>query len=380
MRALRGSRAASVLARVALVLAVLATVPRAVAGAGADALFRGDEEAQDALAREVAGAVLARRDPVFYHSGSARFDGQSAIAIHQMTLLGLGQIAMAHPDRREAYLPAMRVSARALATPSLLRYADTVWGHHGITTMLPGEGHAYLGYVNLGLGALRVHEPDTPLAALHDRITERLAEALFASPNGLIETYPGESWPPDVAAVAGSIGLHAAATGRDRRTEMARWEARFAACAIDGASGMLVQRVKTGTCTPVDAPRGSGTAVAAYFTGFASRSLSEKLHRGVVRARGSVLGFGGIDEYPPGHRGSGDVNAGPIVFGMSVGASGFGLGSARMNGDRETFSLLYRSTWLLGAPRSRWGGGRSFAVGGALGNALLLAMLTARAP
>ncbi len=373
----------SPLRRVALAAACTlvgrATAPRWICGRAADPWFDGEVATQDALAHHVANAILAERGRVFFHTGSARFDGQSAIAIYQMAILGLGQIVLEHPEKREAYLPAMRSAAERMVAPETLSYAGQVWGHHGAQRMSPGEGHAYLGYVNLALGMLRAVDPSTPHAALHDRLSAAFAERLAASPTGLVETYPGETWPPDVAAVAGSVGLHAKVTGTDRRALLDAWADRFARCALDG-SGYLVQRVKSGSCAPLDAPRGSGTAVAAYFTSFAVPSLSAKLHRAIVsEGRRSLFGFGGVREYARGHSGIGDVNAGPILFGVSVGATGFAIGSARANRDRELYRELYRTAHLFGVPVAS-SDGESFAVGGTLGNALLLAMLTARAP
>jgi hypothetical protein len=365
-------------ALLAAVVAALLTVPRVVAGRSANAWFDGDLATQDALARHVARATLSQREPVLYATGEDRFDGQTAVAFYQMTLLGLGQILLDHPERRDDYLPAMRLAAARLASPELLRYARHVFRRRGGGEIEPGEGRAYLGYVNLGLGMLRLVEPQNDLAALHDRLTAQLARELDASPTGLIETYPGETWPPDVSAVAGSIGLHGHATGVDHAALLQRWTARFEACAMDRA-GMLVQRVASGTCKAVDAPRGSGTALAAYFAAFATPALSRRLYDGLSRGRRSIAGFGGIREYEAGFDGAGDLDAGPIVFGLSVGASGFGLGAARIHGDRPAFVELYRSVHLLGVPVSV-DDGTTFATGGRLGNALLLAMLTARAP
>jgi len=97
-----------------------------------------------------------------------------------------------------------------------------------------------------------------------------------------------------------------------------------------------------------------------------------------LRSEGRVcaLGFCGIREYAPGFHGKGDGNAGPMVMGVSVGATGFTLGAARAHGDGDLYRELYRSTHLAGVPVSRDGGAK-FAAGGTLGNALLLAMLTA---
>src|SRR6185436_13300980 len=88
--------AARALKRFALALLCVvvsaAIVPRKLCGRNAEPLFDGELGVQDRLARRVARAVLAEKALHFYQTGSARFDGQSAIAIYQMALLGLGQI------------------------------------------------------------------------------------------------------------------------------------------------------------------------------------------------------------------------------------------------------------------------------------------------
>jgi hypothetical protein len=366
------------MAGAALALCVL-VVPRQLCGQSADRMFDGELAAQQAAARAAvramapnrAGRPMAARPP-----SPARSEGQAAVALYQMTILGLGQMVREHPEVRDAYLPAMRAAAARLADPRTLGYAARRWGKNGIEQMRPGDGHAYLGYINLGLGMLRAVDPETPYAALHDRLTAALAERIARSPTGLIETYPGETWPPDVAAVAGSIGLHAAVTGTDRRELLTSWAARFGHCAVD-ASGYLVQRVRSGTCTPVDAPRGSGTALASYFISFADAALSQRLYDAVrTKGRIDVLGFSGVREYVDGRRGAGDGNSGPILFGASVGATGWALGAARANGDREFFRELYRSAT---AGRAMLGSRRiaKIARSSELADAMLLAMLTA---
>jgi hypothetical protein len=355
------------------------SLPRWICARPADALFDGEQASQFALADGVARSIVEHRGNLFYESRSLRFDGQSAIAINQMAILGLGQVVLEHPEKKAEYLPAIRLAADRLADPATLRYAAKVYGHHGIERMGPGEGHAYLGYVNLALGMARQIDPGTPHASLNDRLSIAFAERLAASSTGMIETYPGETWPPDVAAVAGSVGLNARVTGSDRSALLASWADKYATCAID-SSGYLMQRVKTGSCVPLDAPRGSGTAVASYFTSFAWPELSHRLYAALAsQGRRTLFGFAGIREYAPGHTSQGDVNAGPILFGVSVGATGFALGAARANGDRELYRELYRTAHLFGVPVDV-AGARRFATGGTLGNALLLAMLTARRP
>jgi hypothetical protein len=66
-----------------------------------------------------------------------------------------------------------------------------------------------------------------------------------------------------------------------------------------------------------------------------------------------------------------------VVLGVGVSATGFTLGGARIHGDRALYTQLYRTADLFGAPH-RSGNGRRFVSGGPLGDAILLAMLTAR--
>jgi hypothetical protein len=128
-----------------------------------------------------------------------------------------------------------------------------------------------------------------------------------------------------------------------------------------------------------DAPRGSGTAIASYFLSFADPALSRTLHQGLVRhGHASFAGFGGIREHAPGFEGGGDIDSGPVLLGIGVSATGFALASARVHGDRAMYVELLRTAWLFGVPASREHGGERFVAGGPLGNALLLAMLTAR--
>ncbi|MBI2390441.1 MAG: hypothetical protein HYV09_12700 [Deltaproteobacteria bacterium] len=99
------------------------------------------------------------------------------------------------------------------------------------------------------------------------------------------------------------------------------------------------------------------------------------LSDGLLAHESTFLGFSAIREYAEGHRGAGDVDSGPVVLGVSVAATGFALAPARAHGRRAEFERIFRTTALFGVPIDR-GGRRRFLTGGAIGNALLLALLT----
>jgi hypothetical protein len=336
-------------------------------GCGARSHFEGDTTTIAPLARGVADHAIDSASAGL-GTGDARFDGEWALVTCQMTLLGLGQVVLESPELRAEMLPGMTACSDRLVDPALRQFGTDAWGEDGLQAP-DSHGHAYLGYLALGLSMHRLVDPSMPHADTHDRLIAALSRRLDAANNGLIQTYPGETYPPDVAAVAGAIGLHGRATGTDHSAVLARWSTRFREH-VDPHTGLLRQ-------SHSGPGRGSGTAIAAYFTAFADPELSEDLYAALVSCcAGGPLGLGAVLEYPPGVPGRGDVDSGPLILGYSIAATGFAIGGARAHGDLPTYRRLFRTSRVFGLP-VQVGGRRHYVTGGGIGNAIMLAMLTA---
>lgn len=353
----------------------LAVVPRTIAGRGASKYLARDVDTEDALAREV--AAYAAVDGPGFSLGSTRFEGEWALVTYQMTILGLGQMVLAHPELRDRYVPVMERAATKMMMPVQRDFATEAWGTDGLAALGSMRGDAWLGWPALALSMLRLVHPETPHAAVHDRIVEALARRLAAAPHGLIETYPGHSFPTDVAACAAAVALYDRATRADHSVMLRAWTQTYESAWVDSKSGYLWQQGDWQTGDHRDAPRGSGTAVGAYFLSFVDEALTAKLTDALARHERTVLGFGAIREYPGGVTGKGDIDSGPVILGVSIAATGFTLGAARATGRDALFVDLFRTVDLFGAPASH-GGGVRFATGGPFGNAIMLAQLTAR--
>lgn len=355
------------------------TLPRHVIGRDAHAFLDEDLETERALADSVAEYVSRAPTEEAFHTGSARFDGEWAFGAALMSIVGLAQVVEAHPELRARYVPAMEQAAENLMREETFAFGHAAWGEGPLEGVAHGQGHAYMGYAALALGVLRQVHPETRFAAVHDTLIEGLAHNLEASPNGVLETYPGEAYPCDISSVIAAIGLHARLTHRDRSGLIAREAALFRNRWVDPASGYLVQSIDPQSGAPRDAPRGSGTALGAFFWSFADASLSHELDNALLtQGRTEFAGFGGIREYGQGHVGLGDIDSGPVLFGVSVSATGFALSAARRAHDDEAFTSLFRTAALFGVSLPH-GEGARFLSGGPLGNAIMLAMLTARA-
>ena len=361
--------------RFAGLVLVLAVGPIGVATCGAhgtvvaDAWYDRDPSVVLPLADAVALAVADGSDPAHFATGSDRFDGEWALVTCQMAMLGLARVRDAHPEVGDRYAPAARGCTRFLLSPTARAFGTDAWGEDGLAVLDADRGHAYLGWTLLALGAaLRL--ADDPAA---DETRRSLADALHrrmeALPVHRFETYPGETYPPDLAVVAAGV----AGSGHDVRGFLDRWRQ----AAVEPGTGLLAQALSPSSGGPSDAVRGSGTALAAMVLADADPDLARTLAEAVrTELRGSVLGFGGVREVPRGAPFRMDIDSGPVIFGLGVSASGFGFASARLVEDRGFYRSLYRSAHLVGV-ETAWGGERWFATGGTLGNAILLATLTA---
>lgn len=360
-----------------LALATLRLVAPQLCGRDAASWFRGDAELQGRLADYLVG-FEERDDTRRRERPKNRFAGEWALVTHQMTALGLSQLVLAHPELKSRYLPTIAKAAEKTFLREMRTFGTRAWrGEDVMSSLSSSHGHAYMSYPALAVGAARL--VGAPLSARllrdHDRLIAAYARRLSRARYGLIETYPGEAYPTDVAAVAGAIALHGRVTGRDYAKLLKRWSVALRRHQIHAKSGFVHQRMSARGGTPRDAPRGSGTALAAYFAGFADGETRRLLARAVMTHESSFFGFGAIREYAEGFDGSGDVDSGPVIAGVSVAATGFALSLARTPAYRGAFARLMRTTTLFGVPTSR-GRASFFASGGPIGNALLLAMLT----
>jgi hypothetical protein len=345
----------------------------------AGAWMRGDARLQEALAAGVERTVDQRVGLGDFTTGSSQFNGEWLFGTYLMAGFGFGQMAVAHPGRREHFVGCMERCIARLVDPEVRAFDRAMWSEDPLESLDGDAGHgAYLGYLNLLLSFHRLLDGESGYGELNDQITTALGGRVQTSSISLVESYPDEVYPVDNCAVISSIALYDKATGRDHGAVVQKALGALRTRYRDPVTGLLFQAVHPNTGEALDEPRGSGTCLGLYFLSFADPALSRDLYGAVRRELARpFLGFGGIREYPRSIRGGGgDIDSGPIVFGFSLSATGFAIAGARIHGDAQEFSALYSSAYLCGAPYDA-DGRRTFVTGGPLGNAILFAMLTA---
>jgi len=356
------------------------TLPHRWCAREARGWFTGEPTLQQRLARGVEHWLDTDLSRASFTTGSAQFNGEWLFGTYLMAGLGYGQTALEHPAWRARNVVLMERCIEHILTPQVRGFDRESWKDDPIDTLDGDSDHAaYLGYLNLLLGLHRALEPDSKYVALNDRITAALARRLRASRTLLLQTYPHQVYPADNCAVIASIGLHDRVTAGTNGPLVAAWLARCRANYLDPRTGLLIQAVDPDSGRPIDAGRGSGTALGLYFLSFIDRPFAAELFKSLKTELGDTrLGFAAVREYPRGTKGGyGDIDSGPVVLGYGVSPTGFALAGCRVFGDAGTFTGLYSLAHLVGAPRDQ-DGARHYVTGGPLGDAILFAMLTAQ--
>jgi hypothetical protein len=184
-----------------------------------------------------------------------------------------------------------------------------------------------------------------------------LARLFAAAPVGLLDSFPGKTWPVDNLFAYRSLQLHDRLYGTRYSAGFAKLRAALER-SEDPATHLapsflaLDGRAK-------DVPRGCALSWSLAVLhdldpDYADRQWAAYRKRFFRCAFGLCL----VREYPPGRDRAMDADSGPMVAGLGMAASGFALAAARAQGDAEAADALQRTGELLGFPSLSWWGKR----------------------
>ncbi len=180
--------------------------------------------------------------------------------------------------------------------------------------------------------------------------SKELFDALQASPNGLLESYPGFMiWPCDNCCALESLRLHDKIYETNYQPAIDRFN-KFNEKFLDPETGLMIAQLGTDG-KPLGGPRGCGLSWALAFLPSLDPEFARQQYA-LYRKNWfiPVLGTLGIREWPPGKTGVMDVDTGGVFGDIGAAASGLGIATAKVMNDREAFVGLGRSMEAAGFP------------------------------
>jgi hypothetical protein len=267
-------------------------------------------------------------------------------------------LAWAELGMRPSATGELRTQALAEARWVLGRL-DTPAGQAPFSPSLdPPLGVFYAGWSSWLRGGVLMLQPtpDRPAAEIErfEADCAALAAAFDRSPTPFLTAYPGQAWPVDSTVAVAALRLHDTLLPTRFAPTIERWlqEARER---LDPATGLLPHRVDPSTGQPLGGARGSSQSIIARFLSEIDPAWGREQYA-LFRQQfvATPLGVAGLREYPHGSAGRGDVDSGPLIFGISLSASAVTLGAALAQGDNALADPLLHASEFLGLPIG-WG-------------------------
>lgn len=227
---------------------------------------------------------------------------------------------------------AIAASVRLVLDPKHATWVKRIWGEHYLD-----RHNCFYRFLRIAAmtAQVRLLEDGSILPQLREEV-ERLAAEIDGSRAGLIEDYPGECYPGDVAAALACIRRADAVLGTDHGDMLRRAYRGFDETKTYGLYGLPPYAAAVHTGFIVDGARGCSNAYYCM-TGpelWPEAAASWYANYDMYFWQESLL-FAGFREFPKGSQDRDwylDVDAGPCVGGYGAAASAFGLAAARING------------------------------------------------
>ena len=251
--------------------------------------------------------------------------------------------------------PAIRQEALREIVGSL-HAMDSPAGKNAFSPDLPlAFGAFYRGWkAYLSGRLLRLTSPserNTRLVAQFQESCEAIAQAVAQTDRPYLESYPGTAWPADNIVCLAALSLYDQILEPRFRTVKEAWLSRIKRTTLPGYE-LIPHDFDLENGTSREGARGSSQCLMLVFlpeidSVFATHQY-QNFRKHFLAYR---LGLPGIREYPMGVSGTGDIDSGPVVFGMGGAATITGIKAALQFNDWNLAMALRNGAELLLLPQ-----------------------------
>ncbi|MCP5099160.1 MAG: hypothetical protein GY943_26700 [Chloroflexi bacterium] len=233
-------------------------------------------------------------------------------------------------------------------------------------SLTPPHGMFYEGWKNYLLTGILLLQPsdqlDTNELQAFQASAQTIADAISHSSTPFIPSYPGAAWPVDtLPAIVSLRGYTHLVDGRYEPT-IANWLKKVQTL-HDPKIGLLPHRTDYQTGHLLDGTRGTSQVLMLRFLAEIDPELAATQYQ-TFRDQFVVtrMGLPGILEFPKSRSGSGDIDSGPLLAGVSLSATAVFLGTARRFNDHELATAIWQGGEALGMAITT-NKGRRYALG-----------------
>ena len=312
----------------------------------------------------------------------AQFQGEWALYSCSMLSAALVNLSYLYPDTREESVGHIDKLIQIVMTPEIQRYDEMRWGEGPLESLGGDNSHiSYLSHLAWMIAGYKLIGGDGKYDQLFHTLCSTMNRRLLASPAMNLETYPGEYvYIPDMLVAIVALKLYSQLYNGKYASTVEMWLEHTRQNHISRSCGLIASMVMYDCMEPnCVRVKGSYTALSIYYLTFVDKCFARyqyDIFKDQFLKKWPVAGF---KEYSVRARLFAlDVDAGPILFGLSPSGTAFGIGPVTCFGDTKLRKRFLRTAEIAGTTVSAQGKSHYLLSNAALvGEAIVLAMRTA---
>lgn len=307
-----------------------------------------------------------------------QFQGEWAIYSCSMTCKALANIAALYPQTN--YKEQISKIINIAMANEIRGYDAERWDEDPFKGLDGNVSHlSYYSHLAWMIGEYKLLYNDNQFDALYHSLCEAMYRRIGNSPILNIPTYPFEQiYIPDMLVAIVALNIYSKIYHRKYQDLVQKWINTAKREWMDQETGLLASLMSTGgTISPMI--KGSYSALNCYYLSLIDTDFAKQQFQILKKYFKQTLPFiAGIKEYHTKKCLFGlDIDAGPIVFGLSPSGTGFAIGTATMCNDKKFRKQILRTAEIAGSTVSYNGKSHYLLANVVLvGEAIILAMRT----
>ena len=181
--------------------------------------------------------------------------------------------------------------------------------------------------------------------------TDKIAKAIAASHSPYLESYHGGCWPADVTICIATLALHDRIFEQKYTAIIAHWIEKVK-LRLD-ENGLTPHSANSFTGKPLEEARGSSQSLILSFLPEIDSAFSKAqfafFKKLFIQKR---LDLSGVREYPIGQEGNGDIDSGPVIWGIGSAATIVAHRACLKNGDYALAQEIRNEIEAFGFPKT----------------------------
>ena len=310
----------------------------------------------------------------------AQFQGEWALYSCSMFATSLANISKLYPETTEENIRYVEQLIDVVLSPELCYYDAMRWGEDPLETLASNNSHiSYLSHLAWMICGFKEMGGDGRYDTLLEALCETMNRRIVSSRALNLPTYPYEPpYIPDMLVAIVALDKYSDMHDGLYRSTVERWLERAKSDWLDSRTGLLASIVSEGGAIVSDTVKGAYASLNCYYLSFVDEQFAEAQYELLKKhfwKGGLVSGFKEYSDKTPVV--AFDIDAGPILLGLSPSGTAFAAGSATYFEDASTRKQILRTAEIAGQT-VRFRGSRHYLLANValVGEAIMLAMRT----